>query len=260
MQEDKRTVVVTTLPVTPKFNRGLGSFTTVFVADMFNRWVGGRLFTPVNLISRIKKYRRSEADVDSARYYDILMKLGIVPVRTWRDDDPDFQERIKSIIEFFRVEGILTPRCISLLSCPCGAIEIPSDHLLTLYNSKLVENLSGQNPVCRKCSNSLKEVQMMVIKLDTSAVYERELSCTPSFWEKEVRNLFAGFPKKEIIISKRAVIEETKELLGVTFSEETYYLDPVFRCSSPHSTTYSTERQTLCQLEPKMVAVSFRAG
>jgi len=221
-------MIVTTLPVSPKFDRGLASYTSAFVADMFGRWSGADLLMPVNLVSRVKPYSRNKADSDFRTYNEILDRLGIKPKRTWRDDTAICQAAVQTSLEKLYLQKALSVEHLSVLRCPCGIVEVPVANLPTFYNARLITSSDGQSN-CSKCGQGAKAVEteglVMAIPLRQSVDFD----LIPSFWRKDTASLVGDFLKKKIVVSRCSVVPESREILGVSLGGRNYDLDPVFR-------------------------------
>jgi hypothetical protein len=161
---------IVTLPITPKEERPFTTFMTPFAADVLHRYFGIPLTIMLNTTG--ERFKRSNASSKELYewYYRQLVRLGIVchqDVQVLHDGETPYEYHVRNTLP--EIEKRVKSAHERILTCPCGAVEIPQYVYNDLERKKRAHSLIVKDAAgirCAICHEFLISSQQWLLALN----------------------------------------------------------------------------------------------
>ncbi len=218
---ERRERFVSTLPITPPRNEDpkLFFFFSPLVANIVAKNLGDGLLLPVNLTGmKFKGQSDLQRERWAKQYYLSVRKLGIYNFVPWRDDDPNFREYVKEAVTLLHRKGLIQVENHRIVSCPCGALELPESYLKTnkIPEGKVFSVNSNGEIRCQLCGGigQAKASEVLVLHLPPDIP---PIKVNPTSHSTRVRQVSLDLIAEPLIISRNRETEFTANIAGRDF-------------------------------------------
>ncbi len=218
---ERREHLVSTLPITPPRTEDpkLFFFFSPLVANIVAKKLEKGLLLPINLTG-MKLQGQSDLQKEklAQQYYTHIQKLGIYNFAPWRDSDPNFREYVGETIASLHEKGLIQIENHRIISCPCGALELPESYLKTnkIPEGKVFSINSNGEIRCQLCGGigQAKASEVLVLHLppDTPPI-----KVNPISHSTRVRKVFLDLTAEPLVISRNRETEFTANIAGRDF-------------------------------------------
>ncbi len=210
-------LVVSTLPISPRSNLTIGSFTLPVLVDLLAGMCGRDAIVPINILGSKSGARESMPE--------FLAALNVLKVDTaiWIDEHEVKNQTIQSMMEEGFRQGWLSYEKQALWVCPCGKTEVmdEAESLLVADFTATTYELAAGQITCRLCQQAAVRVVEPRLLMTLPHLSDRAVRWRPSYCEREIKELLEKFRGRKISLSRK---RETG--LVALVGSESVHLDP----------------------------------
>jgi hypothetical protein len=165
---------------------------------------------------RFQKKEKGEIISEADWYLSKIKILGVNNSNLWKDTDPDYEDYVIEMIQYFIKKGLAVEKEHFIQRCKCGATEINDDIIEEIVVGKLFSKKNDQL-LCKLCLKPTEKTKVNSIFLPPSKKTEHDI---PQRWlQKEAAN--------SLDFENRVTRIREANFRIVAFSKE-YYLDTDF--------------------------------
>jgi len=193
-------MLVSTLPITPKYNSAFTTLISPFVACIASDFYNCPLVIANNLIGL--RFSNNNPTEISSWYKKSLKSIGIKNFYYWSELDQGYLGYVYENMNLWYEQGVIRNELRKVFCCPCGIVEILDEDFLNYEKGKLYSLVNG-SIVCNSCGGRVlpRCEEVLILNQKRELIFPVH-NCFPGNFLSELKVIHNKLAKHNILVSR----------------------------------------------------------